>query len=324
MIDLLALGEVLIDLTPAGTGSQGSALFARNPGGAPANVLAMAARLGSRCGLIGKVGDDPFGRFLRDTLTGLGIDVSALSVDPGIPTTLAVVQLDAQGDRSFSFYRKPGADIMLTPEEVPLPLIQACRTFHFGSFSLTDEPCRSATLHGARTARKLGKRISFDPNYRPALWTNPSLARSEMERGAALCDILKVSEEEMAFLTGETDPERGSEALLARGPSLVLVSLGSQGAFFRTSACCGSVPAYAVEVRDTTGAGDAFLGAFLHRTRELSPQQLSALSRDTLADLVDFSNAAAALTTTRGGAIPALPAPEEIDACRRQGLPPTT
>jgi fructokinase len=280
----------------------------------------MAARLGSHCSLIGKVGNDPFGRFLQDTLTGLNIDTSTLSVDPKIPTTLAVVQLDPQGDRSFSFYRKPGADIMLTPEEVPLRTIQACRTFHFGSLSLTDEPCRSATLHGVLTARKLGKRISFDPNYRPALWPSPAQARSEMERGAALCDILKVSEEEMTFLTGETNPESGSAALLSRGPSMILVSLGGKGAFFRTPSCYGSVPAYQVEVCDTTGAGDAFLGAFLHRTRELSPQQLNTLPQDTLADIVDFANAAAALTTTRGGAIPALPTPEEIDSCRKQGL----
>ena len=205
MIDVVALGECLIDFTPNGENTQGIALFARNPGGAPANVLAMNACLGGKTAFIGKVGKDGFGDFLRQTLIDSGIDVSGLAVDEKVPTTLAFVQLDANGDRSFTFYRSPGADVMLTEAEVNTALIDDCTVFHFGSVSMTAEPCRTATLAAARYARQRGKLVSFDPNYRPLLWESTAEAVRQMQAGVELADLLKVSEEEMQLITGETD-----------------------------------------------------------------------------------------------------------------------
>ena len=193
MFDVVALGESLIDFTPNGTNAQGIELFARNPGGAPANVLAMNARLGGKTAFIGKVGKDGFGDFLRQTLVESSIDVSGLVIDEKIPTTLAFVQLDSKGDRSFTFYRNPGADVMLTSAEVDRNLIDDAAIFHFGSVSLTSDPSRTATLEAARYARQQGKLVSFDPNYRPLLWEHPADAVVQMQEGVKLADLLKVS-----------------------------------------------------------------------------------------------------------------------------------
>ncbi|MGM9659374.1 MAG: carbohydrate kinase [Faecousia sp.] len=315
MIDLVALGEILIDFTPSGVNEQGIALFARNPGGAPANVLAMNNRLGGTSAFIGKVGADGFGRYLRQTLTGCGIDDSGLVEDTSIPTTLAFVQLNEQGDRSFSFYRKPGADLMLTASEIRRDLIDRCKIFHFGSVSLTGEPCRSACLEAAAYAKQQGKRISFDPNYRPLLWDSEVEAREQIMRGIALADILKVSEEEMQLITGTDDLEKGSRILLEMGPSLVLVTMGEKGAFYRNRIHAQLIPTYPVKAVDTTGAGDAFVGAMLWCLKDLPVEEIS---HSDLSRMVDFANAAGSLTTTKGGAIPALPSMEEIRSCRQK------
>lgn len=312
MFDLVSLGEILIDFTPCGTTEQGIARFARNPGGAPANVLAMNSKLGGSSAFVGKVGQDAFGSYLKSVLVQHDIDVSALAVDAEIPTTLAFVQLDETGDRSFTFYRKPGADLMLRPEEVPAVLLADCRIFHYGSVSLTGEPCRSAAFAAAEQAKAQGCLVSFDPNYRPALWQDPEDARRQIEKGIASADILKVSEEEMQLITGESDPERGSALLLAAGPTIVFVSLGEKGAYYRNAAGHGHCPAYRVDTIDTTGAGDAFVGAMLWQLRNCTRQQLAGLE---LREAVQFANAAGSLTTTRSGAIPALPTQEEIRAC---------
>lgn len=211
MFDVVALGESLIDFTPNGTNAQGIELFARNPGGAPANVLAMNARLGGKTAFIGKVGKDGFGDFLRQTLVESGIDVSGLVIDEKIPTTLAFVQLDSKGARSFTFYRNPGADVMLTSAEVNRNLIDDAAIFHFGSVSLTADPSRTATLEAARYARQQGKLVSFDPNYRPLLWEHPADAVVQMQKGVKLADLLKVSEEEMQLITNESDLACGSQ-----------------------------------------------------------------------------------------------------------------
>lgn len=316
MIDILALGEILIDFTPSGENRQGIALFARNPGGAPANVLAMNAKLGGSSAFIGKVGKDAFGAYLRSTLVDSGINDSGLVTDDAIPTTLAFVQLDEKGDRSFSFYRKPSADMMLTSAEIRWELIDQCRVFHFGSVSLTDEPCRAATFEAAAYARQQGKRVSFDPNYRPFLWKSEADAREQMLKSIAMADILKVSEEELTLITGQTDFESGAQQLLKMGPSLVLVSLGAKGAYYRNRSCTGLLPTYDVKTIDTTGAGDAFVGAILWQLKERTPEELRSME---LAEVVDFANAAGSLTTTRGGAIPALPTLQEIRDCRRCG-----
>lgn len=317
MFDVTAIGELLIDFTPSGVNDTGMALFASNPGGAPANVLAMNKKLGGESAFIGKVGDDAFGRFLRTTLESIDIDVSGLMADETVLTTLAFVHLNHQGDRSFSFYRNPGADVMLNEQEIPLWIIDECKIFHFGSVSLTCDPCRTAVYSAARYAKNAGKLISFDPNYRSILWDNADTAKAEIIHALPLCDILKVSEEEMILLTGETSLRKGAVKLAAYGPAVVLVSLGEKGAFYLCGDGCGANPAYAVDTVDTTGAGDAFLGAVLYRLRNKTLNDLEQISKAELRDIVDFANAAGSLTTAKKGAIPAMPNESEIGECRR-------
>ena len=314
MIDVVAMGELLIDFTPGGTNSKGMKMFTQNPGGAPANVLAMNARLGGKTAFIGKVGQDAFGTFLRDVLRGERIDTSGLVFDPVTPTTLAFVHLDEKGDRSFSFYRSPGADQMLAPKEVALSLIDDCGVFHFGSVSLTHDPSRSAVFHAAEYAKKQCRLVSFDPNIRPMLWDNTEDTRIQIERAMKYADILKVSEEEMAFLTGTQDLDAGSKCLLDKGMALVLVSLGEQGAYYRNHCSFGCVPGYPVNAVDTTGAGDAFIGAFLWKAKRMMREELAFMNPVQLKQMVKFANAAGALTTTGSGAIPAMPDLEQIQS----------
>jgi fructokinase len=317
MYDVTALGELLIDFTPNSVNKQGMALFARNPGGAPANVLAMISRLGARTAFLGKVGHDVFGNFLAQTLKDAGIDTSGLLVDPAVLTTLAFVHLSEAGDRSFSFYRKNGADLMLRPEELKLDLIDKGKIFHFGAVSLTGEPCRSTVHAAVNYAHKQGKIISYDPNYRPPLWNSVEEAKIEMYRLIDRSDILKVSEEEMVLLTGEEDLEKGAAKLRDLGPSIVLISLGARGAYFSVKTGSKILPAYDVGTIDTTGAGDAFFGAVLFRIRDKTKQEIRNISCDELADIVDFANAAGSLATEKMGAIPSMPSLEEIEDCRK-------
>lgn len=317
VFDVTAVGELLIDFTPAGSDSVGDQLFVRKPGGAPANVLAAVSRLGGRTAFIGKVGNDMFGSFLRQTLNGLNIDISGLAADPIIPTTLAFVQLDEKGDRSFRFYRNPGADIMLQTSEIPQEILEDSRILHFGSVSLTSEPSRSATLFAVKAAKESGRVISFDPNYRPPLWQSSQEAKAQMTAGLALADIVKVSEEEMQLLTGKTDLQEGSLELERCGASLVLISLGAKGAYFRRGNVAGWVPTYDVKTIDTNGAGDAFLGAVLFRLKGRKLRDIRGLSEEKLTELLSFANAAGALATSRSGAIPAMPTLEEIEVCRK-------
>lgn len=315
MFDITAIGELLIDFTPAGTSGEGAPLFEQKPGGAPANVLAAHSRLGGRNAFIGKVGNDGFGNFLRGTLEKLQINVSGLCTDPEIPTSLAFVQLDQNGDRSFSFYRKPGADLMLCRSEIQDDLISGCHILHFGSVSLTDEPSRTATLSAVRAAKKSGRIISYDPNYRPLLWNDSDMAKNQMTAGLELADIVKVSEEEMTLLTGETDLEKGSNALARYGASLIFISLGSKGAFYRDGNLYGAFPTYNVHTIDTNGAGDSFLGAALFRLRGKTLEDIQRLKKEELKDILLFANAAGALTTMKKGAIPAMPSQAEILSC---------
>lgn len=315
MFDLVALGESLIDFTPSGKNDLGMQLFARNPGGAPANVLAMNSKLGGKTAFIGKVGKDDFGFFLKATMEKAGIDVSGLTMTEEVNTTLAFVQLTESGDRSFSFYRSPGADICLKTEEVSESLLKNCRIFHFGSVSLTDEPVRSATLNAAKKAKSFGAVVSYDPNYRPLLWKNEREAKTEILHALPLADIVKVSGEEMALLTGETDLSAGAERIAEYGPTLVVVTLGPGGAFYFTRRASGTVPTYDVKTVDTTGAGDAFWGAFLHGIRGKTLGEIQEISDAEWKRIVAFGNAAGSLTTTKKGAIPAMPALEQIEKC---------
>lgn len=317
MIDVTAIGELLIDFTPSGKNDLGMALFACNPGGAPANVLAMNTRLGGVTSFIGKVGDDDFGRFLKKTLVDGGVGTEGLVMSADVNTTLAFVQLTEHGDRSFSFYRKPGADMMLTEAELKEELITGCRILHFGSVSLTDEPCRSATLAAAKKAKDAGCIISYDPNFRPPLWDDAARAKSEILNAMPLADIVKVSEEELLMLTGESDLEIGAAKLAAYGPSLILVSLGPKGAFFHTEKVNGILPTYDVRTVDTTGAGDAFLGAVHFKLKGKSAAEIRGMSAQELESVIAFGNAAGSLTTTQKGAIPAMPAMADIEACMK-------
>ena len=316
MYDVCALGELLIDFTPSGVNEQGIALFGRNPGGAPANVLAMNAKLGGKTAFIGKVGADEFGRYLEKTLAAAGIDTAGLIKDPAYLTTLAIVQLSETGDRSFSFYRREGADLMLSWNEVNRNLIDAAKIFHFGSVSLSGRPCRDTVHEAVHYARLREKIISYDPNYRSFLWSDLDVAKNEIGGQVASADILKVSGEEMNLLTGETDVKKGAALLAEKGPAIVLVSLGPEGACFHCAGGSGALPAYDVHTIDTTGAGDAFLGAVHYRLRDKSRAALRVISRDELWDIVDFANAAGSLTTAQKGAIPALPSLAEIEKCR--------
>lgn len=322
-VDLAAIGECLIDFTPAGQNELGMQLFSRNPGGAPANVLAMYAKLGGKTAFCGKVGTDAFGDFLLASLQKGGVDTSALMRDENVPTTLAFVQLDETGNRSFTFYRKPGADIMLRKDEVPARITQSCGVFHFGSVSLTDEPCRTATLCAAADARQAGALVSYDPNYRPFLWPNAEDAKKELWNAASLADIMKVSDEELALLTGTCELEEGGRALMRQGPVAVMVTLGPKGACCVTPAGVVFEPTFDVPVVDTTGAGDAFWGAMLWKLYAeyacCNRQDLLALTPEQWKAAVQFANAAGSLTTTKKGAIPAMPAKDAIEQCVRSG-----
>ncbi|HZJ82955.1 MAG TPA: carbohydrate kinase, partial [Clostridia bacterium] len=264
MMDVVALGELLIDFTPGGVSPDGNELFERNPGGAPANVLASLSRLGGAGGFIGKVGEDQFGYFLRDVLDQNGINSKGLIFSEEANTTLAFVHLEEDGERNFSFYRKPGADIMLREDEVNVELIDDARIFHFGSLSMTQEPSRSATLRAVEYAKQKGKTITYDPNWRPPLWETDGAAKEGMSIGLSYADILKISEEELAFLIGESNLQKGTGLLADMGITMILVTLGSEGCFYRYPKGIGNVKGFNVTAVDTTGAGDAFFGGFLY------------------------------------------------------------
>ena len=310
MTDITTIGEVLIDLTQSGKTEQGIPKFDANPGGAPANLAVAASRLGARTAFIGRVGRDSFGDYLRRCLTENGVDVSGLSVDEKARTTLAVVALDEKGERTFSFYRDPSADVNLSMKYVPMELLSSTKILHFGSVSLTAEPARTATLEAARTAKASGAWVSYDPNYRSSLWPDGQTAIRNMLAPLPRVDILKVSDEELPLLTGCTDPEKGSARLAERGVRLVLVTLGAHGAFYRFDGHTGHVPGVPCQVGDTNGSGDTFFGAALSQLVKLD--SLDQLTVPELRRILAFANKAASITTSRHGAIPAMPTLAEV------------
>lgn len=314
MADVVACGELLIDFTPVQQKEKpGSVVFEQNPGGAPANVLAALARFGKRTCFIGAVGNDAFGRFLQQTLSRQNIGTEGLVFTEEAPTTLAFVQLDETGDRSFHFYRNPGADIMLREEDVNEVLIAQAAIFHFGTLSLTHEPARSATWKAVEYAKKNKRLISFDPNIRASLWADLEEAKAMALKGMEHADIVKLSEEELAFLLGSDDVVEATEFMLSEYDlQAVFVTLGEKGCFYRTRNHFGTVGGYQVTAIDTTGAGDAFAGGLLYQLLE-SGESMQDISQAVLVDMVRFANAAGALTTTRTGAIPALPTQDEVN-----------
>lgn len=311
--DILALGECLVDFVC--TEAAGKLHLEGNPGGAPANVLAIAAKLGLSTALISKVGADHFGAFLRGHLLAAGIGAGYLLEDPLHPTTLAIVRLDEAGNRDFTFYRDRTADVMLSREELPLSAIRAARVLHFGSLSLTCEPSRAATLAAVQAARDAGVTVSYDPNLRPPLWPDLDQARAQLLAGMALADLAKVSDEELTFLTGEQTLDAGAQKLFAHTPlRLLAVTRGPLGCVLYTRDASLSAPTFDTACVDTTGAGDAFWGAALTWLLEhgMAPD---ALTRAEMAALLDFANAAGSLATTQYGAIPAMPDRAAIARC---------
>lgn len=314
MIDVTALGEILIDFTPDGKSDNGNIRFERNPGGAPANVLAAVSRLGGKTAFIGKVGEDIFGNYLVNVLEQHGINTESMKTTSEAKTTLAFVQLDENGDRSFSFYRNPGADTMLEKSDVNYRLIEQSKIFHFGSLTLTGEPSRSSTVAALEHAKNSGCIISYDPNLRPALWKNAEEAKSQIISVLSDVDILKISEDELEFITGIKDLETGSNELRRLyNIKLVLVTRGANGCYFRLGNETGDVPTFnQVKTIDTTGAGDAFLGGFLYAVLSNKINSIEHLCMSDTTEMVRFSNAVASICTSRRGAIPAMPRLDEV------------
>lgn len=310
--DVVALGELLIDFTENGTSGQGNTLFEANPGGAPCNVLAMLKKLGKSCAFIGKVGDDLFGRILREVVREVGIDTDALVMDRDVRTTLAFVKTAENGDRDFSFYRNPGADMMLTEEEIPKEMIANCRIFHFGSLSMTHEPVRGATLRALDCARACGALISFDPNLRPPLWSSMEEARHQIDVGLSQCDILKISDNELLFMTGESDFDKGAAILRGKYPNIRLmnVTAGAEGSYSYYDDLRVFVPAFKLGgTIETTGAGDTFCACVLNFVLD---HQFDRLKKEDLQWMLRFANAAAYLVTTKKGAIRSMPERDDV------------
>ena len=311
MFDLVALGELLVDFTESGMSENNQRLFEQNPGGAVANVACAASCLGIKTSFIGKVGNDMHGAFLASTLQNIGVNTDNLIISDEVFTTLAFVALSKSGERAFSFARKPGADTCLKVEEINAELLSQCKIFHVGSLSMTDEPAREATLYAAKTAKSHETIISYDPNYRAMLWKSKSDAMIHMRLMLQYADLVKISDEETVMLTDQEDPQQALEYLLSKGARIAVVTLGDKGAMLGFNGMYVKVSAFnTLKVVDTTGAGDAFWGAFLSRMLKGVP--INALNLDTLTEYLRFSNAAAALCITKRGAIPSMPTEKEV------------
>lgn len=316
--DVVAMGELLIDFTENATSEQGNPIFEANPGGAPCNVLAMLKRLGHQTGFIGKVGRDMFGMQLQNALQEVGISTEGLVKDEKVHTTLAFVHTLEGGDRDFSFYRNPGADMMLTETELNMKMLENCRIFHFGSLSMTHEICRNATKKAVGIAKENGALISFDPNLREPLWESLNDAKQQIAYGMSQCDILKISDNEIKWFTGEQDFDKGVAYLQSKYPiRLILLSLGKDGSRAYMDGRSVQAASYLkVRTIETTGAGDTFCACVLHYVLE---QGLREYSNDELKEMLSFANAAASLITTKKGALRVMPDKSEIDALIKNG-----
>ena len=312
--DVVALGELLIDFTDNGESAQGNPLMEANPGGAPCNVLAMLSNLGKKTAFIGKVGDDIFGRMLKSTIEEVGIDSTNLVFDKDVRTTLAFVKTYPGGDRDFSFYRNPGADMMLSKSEIKDRLLEDTRVFHYGTLSMTAEGVAEATKYAVEKARQAGAVISFDPNYRPPLWDTEDAAKEAIWWGIKNCDVLKISDNEIEFITGTADIDEGIKAIMDGAgencPKLVCASMGPDGskAFYKGSIVFGEA-----KLRDdtieTTGAGDTFMACVLYHVLKYG---IDGFDEEKLYGMLEFANRAASIVTTRKGALRVMPTLEEI------------
>lgn len=312
MYDVVALGELLIDFIQNSNSQNGNPLFEANPGGAPCNVLAMLQKLGYRTAFIGKVGNDVFGKMLGETLSKVGIVSSGLRYDKNIPTTLAIVHNKPDGDREFSFYRNPGADLMLEEQEIQYDLIENCKIFHFGTLSMTADPAKTATKAAVEYAKKAGKIISFDPNLRESLWNNPDEAAAAIWYGIGQCDVLKIADNEIRWLTGEDDIDKGVNIIKEKAEvTLLNVTLGKEGSIsYYGNRKIFAEPFLSEYTIDTTGAGDTFCGCILG---DVLKNGLVNLSDQQVKNMLLKANAAASIVTTRKGAIYSMPERIEID-----------
>ncbi len=309
--DVIAMGELLIDFTMSGQSEQGNNLFEACPGGAPCNVLALLNKMGKKTAFLGKVGKDQFGTLLRATLEDVGINTSNLLTDEQVNTTLAFVHTFPDGDREFSFYRNPGADMMLTAEEVDEEFLAKTRLFHFGTLSMTHEGVRKATKKALKAAKDKGLLISFDPNLRPPLWSSLELAKEQMEYGFGFCDILKISDNEIQFVSGKEDYDEGIRYLQETYQiPLILLTMGKDGSRAYYKGMRVERAGFQCRTIETTGAGDTFCGSSLNYILE---HDFENLTEEQLGEMLTFANAAAAIVTTRKGAIRTMPEKVEVE-----------
>lgn len=312
--DVVALGELLVDFTENGTSNQGNTLFEACPGGAPCNVLAMLRKLEKKCAFVGKVGDDMFGKMLKAAIQEVGIDADSLIMDKNIPTTLAFVKTLPGGDRDFSFYRKPGADMMLNSFELPIDILENTGIFHFGTLSMTHEGVRRATVKAIEVAKNAGALISFDPNLRAPLWEELEEAKAQIDFGLSKCDILKIADNELEFMAGETDFYKGAEILKKLYPNIRVLNItaGADGSYsFYGDEEPVFVPSYKLGgTIETTGAGDTFCACVLNYILE---NGISELTIDQRKEMLSFANAAAYLVTTKKGALRSMPDRTEVE-----------
>lgn len=308
--DVIALGELLIDFTMNGQSEQGNNLFEACPGGAPCNVLALLNKMGKKTAFVGKVGKDQFGTLLRNTISEAGIDASHLVTDEEVNTTLAFVHTFPDGDREFSFYRNPGADMMLHEDEVDEEFVKDTRIFHFGTLSMTHDGVRAATKKAVSAAKEGGCLISFDPNLREPLWSSLDLAKEQMEYGFSMCDILKISDNEIQFVSGKEDYDEGIAYLQEKYKiPLILLTMGKDGSRAYYKGMRVERPGFSVRTIETTGAGDTFGGTSLTYLLE---HDFDSLTEEQLGEMLTFANGAAAIVTTKKGAIKAMPKREEV------------
>ena len=311
--DITTFGEILIDFTSQGENEDGQMLYARNPGGAPANVAVSAARLGAHTAFLGKAGQDMHGTFLKEVLQKENVNTDGMLLDKKYFTTLAFVQVKANGERSFSFARKPGADTKIQKEEINIDILDNTKIFHVGSLSLTDQPARDTTFYAVRRAKAKGSIISYDPNYRASLWSSEEAAIQGMRSLVPYVDLMKLSDEETMLLTGCKDVEQAAERLYRQGVKVVAITLGGDGAYLYSRDGGIKVPGFAVShVEDTNGAGDSFWGGFLYKI-STSSKKLEELTKEDLKEYARFGNAVASLCVEKKGAIPAMPTLAEVE-----------
>lgn len=312
MIDVVALGELLIDFTCQSSDEEGYPTMAAHPGGAPANFLSALAKFGANTALLGKVGADAFGKLLIATLAKAGIETKGLIIDENVFTTLAFVTIDETGDREFSFARKPGADTCINFEELDLTIIDEAKVFHFGTLSLTDEPVRTATIQAVAYAKEKGKLITYDPNLRKPLWKSLEEAKKQMLWGLAQADVVKISDEEVEFLFGCGAADGARHILNSYGVKLVFVTCGADGCFFKNAVAEGQVSSLpGIKAIDTTGAGDIFGGSAVWKLLQFGKNP-NELSESELREIVTFACTSASLSTTKAGGISSVPEYEDV------------